>query len=303
MLELRHLRSLAAIADTARLSEAAERVHLTQSALSHQVRALERHYGITLFERTAAGLRYTPAGRRLLTLARELLPAVRDAERDLHRLKNQAGGELRIALECHTCFDWLLPVTTEFRRRWPEVEVDLVAGFHSDPVRLLESGQAHVVIGSAAPRGRAWRVAPLFRFQILIVLPIEHRLRARRHVEARDLVGETLLTYPVPEERIDLIREVLQPAGIRLERRTAELTIALVQLVASRRGIAALPNWGLKNYVELGYVAAKRIGPKGLWSELHAFAPAGVAEKPYFAELVTIIREQCAAGLEGITLL
>src|SRR5690606_9995203 len=99
-----------------------------------------------------------------------------------------------IALECHTCFDWLLPVMSEFRRRWPEVEVDLVAGFHSDPVRLLDSGQAEVVIGSAAASGRAWRAAPLFRFQILLVLPIEHRLRARRHVEAPDLAGETLVT-------------------------------------------------------------------------------------------------------------
>jgi LysR family transcriptional regulator for metE and metH len=303
MLELRHLRSLAAIADTARLAEAAERVHLTQSALSHQVRALERHYGITLFERTATGLRFTPAGERLLALARALLPTVADAERDIHRLKTETGGELRIVLECHTCFDWLLPVMSEFRRRWPEVEVDLVAGFHSDPARLLESGQAEVVIGSAVPRRRGWRMAPLFRFQILLVLPIEHRLRSRKHVEAADLVGETLVTYPVPEERIDLIREVLQPAAIRLERRTAELTIAIVQLVASRRGIAALPNWGLKNYVDLGYVAARRIGPKGLWSELHAIAPSAVAEKPYFAELVTIIREQCAATLEGITLL
>ncbi|MGH8638319.1 MAG: LysR substrate-binding domain-containing protein, partial [Burkholderiales bacterium] len=111
-----------------------------------------------------------------------------------------------------------------------------------------------------------------------------------------------LITYPVAEERIDFIREVLDPAGIRLKRRTAELTVAIVQLVASRRGIAALPNWGLKNYVELGYVLAKRIGPKGLWSELHAIASKSVAEKPYFQELAAIIRSQCAADLDGITL-
>jgi LysR family transcriptional regulator for metE and metH len=303
MLELRHLRSLAAIADTAKLSGAAERVHLTQSALSHQVRALERHYGVTLFERTGTGLRFTPAGQRLLSLARALLPAVLDAERDIHRLKSDAGGQLRIVLECHTCFDWLLPVVSEFRRRWPEVEVDLVAGFHSDPMKLLLAGEAEVVIGSLVPRGRAWRVLPLFRFQVLAVLPIEHPLRGRRYVEARDLAGETLITYPVPEERIDFIREVLEPAGILLQRRTAALTVAIVQLVASRRGIAALPNWGLKNYVELGYVLAKRIGRKGLWSELHAIASTAVAEKPYFEELASIIRSQCAADLDGITLI
>lgn len=303
MIELRHLRSLVAIAETGRLAAAAERVRLTQSALSHQIRALEDHYGITLFQRTSSGLRHTPAGQRLLTLARQTLAAVVDAERDLVRLKGDARGELRIALECHTCFDWLMPVMDEFRKRWPEVEVDLVAGFHSDPVELLHSGKAELVIGSRKPRSRNLTSMPLFRFEILVVLPVEHRLRAKRRVEAADLAGETLITYPVPEDRIDLIREVLKPAGVRLTRRSAELTIAILQLVASRRGIAALPNWGVSNYVDYDYVVAKRVGAKGLWSELHAVLPRALAGKAYVTEFISIIRARCAAELEGIELL
>lgn len=303
MIELRHLRSLAAIADTGKLVHAAARVHLTQSALSHQMRALETHYGAALFQRTGAGLRFTPAGQRLLQLARETLAAVADAERDLTRLKGDTRGDLRIALECHTCFDWLMPVMDEFRGRWPEVEVDLLAGFHSDPLALLQGGKAELVIGSQKPRGRDYTALPLFRFEILAVLPVEHRLRAKRRIEATDLKGETLITYPVPEVRIDLIRQVLKPAGIKLTRRTAELTVAILQLVASRRGIAALPNWGVRNYVDLDYVIARRIGAKGLWSELHAVVPRALAGRPYVTEFVNIIRTKCASGLDGIELL
>jgi LysR family transcriptional regulator for metE and metH len=196
-----------------------------------------------------------------------------------------------------------MPVLSEFRSRWPEVEIDLVSGFHSDPMELLRAGKAELVVGSMPASRRAWAVLPLFRFEILVALPLDHRLRAKRFVVASDLRGETLITYPVPEERIDLIREVLRPARLRLPRRTAELTVAIVQLVASRRGIAALPNWGLKNYVELEYVAAKRIGAGGLWSSLYAVAPKAVAEKPYLAELVAVIRARCAADLQGIELL
>jgi LysR family transcriptional regulator for metE and metH len=297
------LRSLVAIAETGKLARAAAHVHLTQSALSHQVRALEAHYGVTLFERTSAGLRYTPAGERLLKLARQTLAAVDEAQRDLVRLKGDAGGELRIALECHTCFDWLMPVLDEFRGRWPEVEVDLVAGFHADPVGLLGQGKADLVVGSQKPRGRDYAVMPLFRFEILGVLPIGHRLRAKRRIEAADFENETLITYPVPEERIDVIREVLKPAGVRYKRRTAELTVAILQLVASRRGIAALPNWGVKNYVELDYVVAKRIGAKGLWSDLYAITPRALAARRYTADFVSIIRARCAASLKGIELL
>ena len=303
MIELRHLRSLAAIAETGRLSQAAARVHLTQSALSHQVRALEAHYGVALFQRSSSGLRFTPAGQRLLALARQTLAAVDDASRDLARLKGESGGELRIALECHTCFDWLMPVMDAFRARWPEVELDLVAGFHSDPVALLRSGRAELVVGSRRPPGRDYVALPLFRFEIVVVLPPEHRLRARRRLAPADLEGETLITYPVPEERIDVIREVLKPAGVRFRRRTAELTVAILQLVASRRGVAALPNWGVKNYVDHDYVVARRIGPGGLWSELYAIVPRALAGRPYVAELAAIIRSRCAAELKGIELL
>ena len=303
MLEIRHLRSLLAIADYQNLSAAAERVHLTQSALSHQIRAIESHFGVALFDRTPQGLKPTSACARLLTLARGVLPQIGDAERDLFRMKSATGGELRIALECHTCFDWLMPVMDEFRRRWPEVEVDLVAGFHPDPLSLMTSGKADLVVGSKPTKLRGVTVWPLFRFEILAVLANEHRLARRKFVDAADLAGETLITYPVPEQRIDVIREVLSPANIHLKRRTAELTIAILQLVASRRGIAALPNWGLRNYLENDYVVGKRIGKEGLWSELHAIMPKAKTQQLFVAEFIEIVREQCAAQLDGITLL
>ena len=299
MLELRHLRSLVAIADTGKLATAAERVHLSQSALSHQIRAVEAHYDQDLFERTSQGLRFTPAGERLLSLARTTLAEVSAAERDLQRLKGTPQGELRIALECHTCFDWLMPVMHEFRQRWPEVEVDLVAGFHADPLTLLKEGRADLVIGSRPKAQRPWSVSPLFRFEILAVVANDHPLRHKRFLSAADLAEETLITYPVPEQRIDLIREVLTPAGVHPARRTAELTVAIVQLVASRRGVAALPNWGLQSYLEHDYVKAVRIGPKGLWSELHAICPKPLATRPYMQDMAEIIRAQCAQ-LPGI---
>lgn len=303
MLDIRHLRSLVAIADTGKLATAAERVHLTQSALSHQIRALEAHHGLPLFERTRQGLSFLPAGERLLRLARTVLAEVQAAERDLQRMNGQASGELRIALECHTCFDWLMPVMHQFRQRWPGVEVDLVAGFHADPLTLLKEGRADLVIGSKPKTVRPWQVLPLFRFEILAVLANDHPLRHKRHLSPTDFEGETLITYPVPEQRIDLIREVLQPAGLDLPRRTAELTVAIVQLAASRRGIAALPSWGLQSYLSHDYVQGLRIGPKGLWSELHAIWPRSQSAQPWMQDIAEIIRTECAQlpGIEWLS--
>src|SRR5471032_3611180 len=301
MLEIRHLRTLSALRSAGSLVRAAQLLNLMQSALSHQIKLLEDRYGGPLFERKSVPIGFTATGARLLKLADLLLPEIESAEREVALLTQGDQGQLRVALECHTCFDWLMPVMDEFRKRWPEVEIDLVSGFHSEPAELLRSGEADLVIGS--PYGPDFTVFPLFRFEILVVMAQKHRLQAQRRLMPQDFTNETLITYPVPEERIDLIREVLRPNGVHFERRTAELTVAVLQLVASRRGIAALPNWAIKNYVDYDYVVARPVGDHGLWSDLFVSVPDALKDKAYVRDFVGVIREQCAATLDGIKLL
>ena len=302
MLEIRHLRTLSALRSAGSLVRAAQLLNLTQSALSHQIKLLEDRYGGPLFERKSVPIGFTATGARLLKLADLLLPEIEAAEREVARLMQGDSGQLRVALECHTCFDWLMPVMDEFRKRWPEVEIDLVSGFHSEPSDLLRSGDADLVIGSDYSVG-GYAVFPLFRFEIMTVLSQKHRLQAQRRLHAGDFENETLITYPVPEERIDLIREILRPANVAYKRRTAELTVAILQLVASRRGVAALPNWAIKNYVDYDYVIARPIGEQGLWSDLFVSVPEALRHKAFVTDFVNVIREQCAGSLDGIKLL
>lgn len=300
MLELRHLRTLAALHETGSVSRAAKRVHLTQSALSHQIKVLQSHYGLPIIQRRGQSIELTEAGKRLVLLSGKVLEEIQTAERDLARISQQTSGSLRIALECHTCFDWLMPIMDAFRQHWPEVELDLVSGFHSDPIKLLEEDGADVVIGSEYQKRRGIVHYPLFRFEILAVLAPEHALRGKRILQAADFADVTLITYPVPEERIDLIRKVLKPAGIHPQRRTAELTVAILQLVASHRGIAALPSWGIKSYVDHDYVIARRIGTSGLWSDLYVSTLKETASRSYLRDFLMTAKNACFATLEGI---
>jgi len=139
MLEIRHLRTLSALRSAGSLVRAAQLLNLTQSALSHQIKLLEDRYGGPLFERKSVPIGFTATGARLLKLADLLLPEIEAAEREVARLTQGDTGQLRVVLECHTCFDWLMPVMDEFRKRWPDVEIDLVSGFHSEPAELLRS--------------------------------------------------------------------------------------------------------------------------------------------------------------------
>jgi len=300
VLEIRHLRTLTAIAEAGTISRAADRVHLTQSALSHQLKALESHYGVPMVTRDGQSIKLTEPAQRLVQLAQTVFGEIQAAERDVAKIAAKPVGTLRIALECHTCFEWLMPVMDAFRATWPQVELDLVSGFHPHPLALLTENKADMVIGTERKSRRNLVYHPLFRFEILAVLPTDHPLRAKPFLSAPDFARETLITYPVPEDRIDLIRYVLKPAGVHLERRTTELTIAILQLVASRRGVAALPSWGISNYLRYGYVVARRIGKKGLWNDLYGVTTRKVARHAFIRDFLDTARRECFAKLDGL---
>jgi len=303
LLEIRHLRTLDALVDAGGVARAAERLNLTQSALSHQIKQLEDHFGLSLFERKSQPLKLSPAGQRLYMLSQQVLPAVAEAYRDIGRIRDGAAGSLRVAVECHTCFDWLMPAMDEFRPRWPEVELDIVSGFHADPVGLIHRDEADLAIISERDEREPVHYFPLFRYEIVGLLANDHALTARPQLDAADFAAETLITYPVPDDMLDVIRQVLRPAGVQPKRRSSELTVTILQLVASRRGIAALPAWAVAPYLERHYVTARPITEKRLFGELYAAVPTGRAGLAYVEDFVDTVRATCASSLPGITLL
>jgi len=292
MLEIRHLRTLLALTEAGTVSRAAERVHLTQSALSHQLKALEAHYGVGDGEAPWAVRKAYGAGSAAGDIGAhgDGRSPYRRARSD--EARSQAGGTLRIVLECHTCFDWLMPIMDAFRKHWPEVELDLVSGFHPNPLALLADNKTDLVIGSENKPRRGIVYHPLFRFEVLAVMPTDHRLKAKRYLAASDFAKETphYLSRARRAHRPD-------PSGAETRqnpsrRRTTELTVAILQLVASRRGVAALPNWGIKNYVDYGYVIARRIGKNGLWSNLYGATTGEVARLPFVRDFLETARRE-----------
>ncbi|WP_137937179.1 LysR family transcriptional regulator [Chitinivorax sp. B] len=301
IIEIRHLRTFQAIAETGSVSRAGARLHLTQSAVSHQIKALESHYNLELFDRKTQPLKLTLAGERLLQLATLVLPMVAAADRDLARLLEGQAGQLRIAVECHTCFDWLMPAMDRFRAAWPEVELDIVSGFHADPVGLLLEDRADLaVVSDRDDSEQSVQYHPLFKYEIVGLVANDHLLAAQPVLQPQDFADETLITYPVPDDMLDVIRQILKPAGITPKRRTSELTVAILQLVASRRGMAALPAWAVQGYVERGYIAARPISDHGLWGCLYGVIRSQDTNRAYLADFLATMQAVCFQTLPGI---
>ncbi len=137
MIELKHLRTLVSLRDTGSLTSTATALHLTQSALSHQIKDLEARIGGQLFLRKTRPVRFTSEGDILLKLADDILPKLAKAENELASLKEDVNGRLHMAIECHSCFQWLMPALREYQISWPSVALDFSSGFGFEPLPAL----------------------------------------------------------------------------------------------------------------------------------------------------------------------
>jgi LysR family transcriptional regulator for metE and metH len=301
MIELRHLKTLTALRDSGSLVEAAERIHLTQSALSHQIKDLEDRLNCSLFIRKTKPISFTAAGRRVLALADNVLPMVKNTEREIARLACGEAGRLNISIDCHSCFEWLMPTIDCFRKNWPEIEMDLANGFTFAPIPALAKGDIDLVITSdPVPRSGIY-YTPLFSYESMIALAKSHPLTSDKFIKASDISSETLITYPVNQDRLDIFTRFLDPAGVEpKEIRTADLTLMMLQLVASGRGIAALPNWAIDEYLQKGYITARPIGDRGQWCTLYAAIREEQKNAEFMTDFLDTAKEVSFANLAGI---
>ncbi|MDP1540954.1 MAG: LysR family transcriptional regulator [Moraxellaceae bacterium] len=294
MIDLRQLKTLKAIEQFGSVSAAAEQLHLTQSALSHQLRELEEWLEAPVFVRKSKPPQFSLMGARLLALADEVLPLMQAAERDIRKLQRGQSGRLNMAMECHSCFDWLMPALNAFRRHWPEVELDFQSGFQGDAQADVLDGQLDWVVTSNPSQLSGLVYLPLFHYESVLVLGVDHPLNEKAVIYPDDLVPETLISYPVDDDRLDIVKNFLTPAGVMpSQRRYTELTMMMVQLVASGRGVCALPAWAAAEFVAKQWVKTRALGESGVWCTLYAAVREADAELPYVQELQRIIQEGC----------
>lgn len=300
-IELRHLKTLVALRDTGSLVEAADRVFLTQSALSHQIKDLETRIGCSLFIRKTRPVRFTTAGKRLLKLADDVLPSFHSAEQDTARLAGGESGRIFMAIECHSCFEWLLPAINEYREHWPDVELDIASGFHFAPLPALARGDLDLVITADPIEELGLAYLPLFSYEAQLALPRDHELIDKPWLEPADLSREVLICYPVDRNRLDIFTSFLDPAGVEPARvRNAELTTMMIQLVSSGRGVTCLPNWALHEYREKDYIVVKSLGEEGVWPTLYAAVRADQKSAAFIEGFVDVAKRTCFASLVGI---
>ncbi|ALM85128.1 LysR substrate-binding domain-containing protein [Bordetella sp. N] len=217
---------------------------------------------------------------------------------------------LRIALECHTCLEWLTPSVDAMRARWPQVDIEVVTGHPSDPVSLLHEqvADAHVANAHVADIALVDHLEPephteffnLFRYRLMAILANDHPLAQKKVLEAEDFRDAELVTYPIQEDALNIVRKLLKPAGIPYTRRTMALTLAIVMRVSTSRGIAVLPRWVVEPYLQRKDVTARPITAQGLIADVWAATRTEDCDKPCLVDFMALIRATSATHLADI---
>jgi LysR family transcriptional regulator, regulator for metE and metH len=290
-IEFRHLRTVRAIHEAGGLARAADQLNITQSALSHQVKGLEDQVGVELFVRRSKPLKLSAAGMRLLRLAEKVLPEIEAMEAEFRGLRSGKSGRLHIAIECHACFEWLFPVLEEFRKAWPDVDVDIRPGLAFGALPALQREEVDLVVSSDPETLEGVDFTPLFDYEPVFVASAQHPLAKKAFVEAEDFRDETLITYPVDRARLDVFSQLLTPAKVEPRAiRQVELTAVILLLVASNRGVAVLPDWVVREVRYSSDYVTRPLTESGITRRLYAATRDDDTAKPFMAHLLRLAR-------------
>lgn len=269
MIERVHLSIVREVDRQGSLTAAAQVLCLTQSALSHTVKKLEQQLGTDIWLREGRSLRLTQAGQYLLAVANRVLPQLEQAQDRLHQFAQGERGTLRIGMECHPCYQWLLKVVSPYLAQWPDVDVDVKQKFQFGGIGALFAYEIDLLVTPDPLYKPGLCFEAVFDYEQVLVVGPGHPLARARHVEPAQLADEVLITYPVAPDRLDVFNQFLTPAGIAPRRhKTIETTDIMLQMVASGRGVAALPRWLVKDYARSMPVTPVKLGRKGIAKQI-----------------------------------
>ena len=292
-LELRHFRTLRAIQQAGGLARAADLLNTTQSALSHQVAGIEDQVGMALFVRRSKPMRLTAAGIRMLRVAERILPEIAGLEEEFRALNAGKTGRLHIAIQCHACFDWLFPVLELFRHAWPEVDVDIRAGLAFDAFPALLREEVDLVISSNPEPLPGITFNPLFDYHPTFIASSQNPLAHKPLIEPEDFRDQTLITYPVSRDKLDIFTEFLTEAKVEPRaQRPVELTAVILMLVGSNRGVAVLPDWVIRDVKSNADYITRPLGDGTITKRLFAATREEDAARPFMAHFLRLGRSE-----------
>ncbi|WP_415882970.1 LysR family transcriptional regulator [Neptuniibacter sp. QD34_54] len=270
MIERAHLKILREINRQGSVTAAADKLCLTQSALSHTIRKLEGLVGCELWEKKGRNIHLTQTGEFLLKEAERILPQLERIDTKLKEFANNEIGTLNIGMECHPCYQWLTQVSAAYLKERDGIDLDVKQRFQFGGMAALFNHDIDILVTPDPIEMKAIHFEPVFPYELVLIVNDENPLAKRSNIQPQDLAEQTLITYPVEPERLDIFQQFLLPANCRPKKhKTMEATEIIIQMVSANRGVTVLPNWLANEYTNKLPVQGIRLGKEGVHKQIH----------------------------------
>jgi len=291
-IETRHFRLVGALAQTNNMTVAAKQLHLTQSALSHQLKTLEEALGYELFYRHGKKFVITPYGRRVLESAKVVLSELVSLQDELQAIEQDDKVVLRIATECITTFQWLPRAIPVFKQEYPNVEIDLLPRACNKVTDLLDAGDIDIAI-KMAPAKKPFCNHPLFNDRLVVVLDKDHELANEDAIKPNDIAKENILLCPNAKEK--LFRGLaLHVDTHKVQTTEFPLTEAITEWCYAGMGISILADWSVATWDQEKIAVRPFDVPwaQRSWNAVTLSRPLEIYEKQF----LDLLRNSCPAN-------
>jgi len=287
MFEIKHLKTLTTLAHTGNIRKAAEQLFSSQSALSHQIKDLEQRLNTPLFIRNTSPVEFTEAGRVLLNLGEEFLPKIKAANLAL-KSPSLTTSSLKIAIACHACFQWLLPVTSHFSKQNSKIELEFIdESFDVNKSLKHSEDKVDILFTDEKLSEENIIYQEIGQFEVMAVIsnqqlstqldagntikPTDGKEQASPYLLPQHFSQFTLLTYPLPPEQLDIFKLFLTPAKCKPSKvKQVTNSHVMLQMVSADMGVATLPDWLVTSATKQSLFHCMRLGESGIHKKLYA---------------------------------
>lgn len=264
-LDMRHLQMMSALASTQRVTDAAEQLGITSSALSHRIMEAERRLDTPLFTRFNKRLKMTPAAEHLAQIGARLLDELLCAEDDIRRLNRGVNYVVRLSIQAYGCFHWLPDFVRYLRQKEDNIGLQIVKGTANDPVEDLANGFVDVAVVFGEKDRSNVDVIHLFDDDLVMIMSPDHRLAGREFITGQDVVGEDFIIYDRIPAADREYAKLFRPNGTFPNwKETMELPEAIIEMVAAGLGTSVLTSWAVDRAIKSKRILGARVGPEGI---------------------------------------
>lgn len=294
-MEIKHFRLIKAIAEEGSLASSTEKLFLTQSALSHQLRELEQQLGYKVFARSRNQWQLTAEGEELYQTGLQVLAVLEQGLQKISLLREGAAGTIRLSTECYSFYQGLPAFIQKMQRLYPDIQVELVLEATHRPIAKLLAGEIDIALVTERHPDPALHFQPLQQDELFAVLHRDHPLAQADFLLPEHFAQVHLIIHSYPLSTVSVYRYFLEPNQVEPGRVTAiPLTEAALDLVAADMGLLCLPKWALRSFRLAPELCFKPIGESGLKRQHYIAARAADLEQQYIQAFL----EGCAAFSE-----